>query len=360
MKLIHAADLHMDSAFGALPQNSARLRRAEQRGLLKRISELFNAEKADIMLLSGDLLDSERSYAETGEALCAFCADIAAPVFIAPGNHDYYCASSPYARLRFPQNVHIFKNTAIESVALPELNCTVWGAGFSSRSAPPLVTDFKAGGDGFNIMVMHGAAGDPFSDYNPISEADIAASGLDYLALGHVHSYSGIRTSGKTSWAYPGCPEGRGFDETGEKGVIAAQLDESGFTAQFVPLSLRKYEILKTDISGRDALSAVAAALPGETGMDIYRIILTGETESAPDTAALAAALSPRFFSLEIKDETRPAGDQWDGAGDDTLRGLFIKRLRARFEAASDEDERQTAIRALRLGLAALDNRDIL
>ena len=60
----------------------------------------------------------------------------------------------------------------------------------------------------------------PDSGYGPISPGDIAASRLDYLALGHIHQASGLQREGSTYWAYPGCPEGRGFDELREKKAL--------------------------------------------------------------------------------------------------------------------------------------------
>ena len=105
-------------------------------------------------------------------------------------------------------------------------------------------------------------------------------------------------------------------------------------------------------------LASVLAALPEGAPRDVYRLILTGETDVRPDTAALLAALGSRFFALEIKDKTKPRIDIWAGTGEDTLRGAFLKRMRVRYEAAQDDDAREKTERAVRIGLAALENRD--
>ena len=70
----------------------------------------------------------------------------------------------------------------------------------------------------------------------------------------------GLRRAGETWWAYPGCPEGRGFDETGEKGALLVTLDSSGAEAEFVPLAMRRYEILTADMTGDDPAAMRAAA----------------------------------------------------------------------------------------------------
>ena len=62
------------------------------------------------------------------------------------------------------------------------------------------------------------------------------------------------------------------------------------------------------------------------------------------------------FFSLQLRDDTTLRQDIWDSAGKDTLRGLFLTKLRARYDAAQDDRQRERIEQAVRWGLAALDN----
>ena len=133
LTILHAADLHLDSPFEGLPAGKAAIRREEQRELLARLAELAFTEHVDLVLLAGDLLDSGNTYYETGEELIRALRGIGAPVFIAPGNHDFYSARSPYARLHLPDNVHVFTERGIRSVILPELGTRVFGAAFTDR-----------------------------------------------------------------------------------------------------------------------------------------------------------------------------------------------------------------------------------
>jgi DNA repair exonuclease SbcCD nuclease subunit len=179
---------------------------------------------------------------------------------------------------------------------------------------------------------------------------------MDYVALGHVHSFSGLRRAGDTWYAWPGCPEGRGFDETGEKGALIVQVEPGACQAQFVPLGGRKYALLSVDLSqSPDALSAIEKALPGDTGRDVYRILLTGETDQTPPLAALQQALEGRFFALELRDGTRLRRDIWAERNADSLKGLFLARLWQRLEAADNDRERELVTQAARWGLQALD-----
>ena len=361
LRFLHAADLHLDSPFEGLPARKAAVRRGEQRELLGRMAELVEREKLQLVLLSGDLLDSDNTYYETGEELIRSLGRLTVPVFIAPGNHDYYSDSSPYARLSLPENVHVFKRGEIECVYLPELNTRVYGAAFTDKRSRPLLTGFRAApktAGQLDLLCLHGDYGVRESIYNPISQAELSASGVDYAALGHVHRASGLCRAGSVWYAWPGCPEGRGFDETGEKFVNIVELDGAQCSLRQVSIAKRRYEILRVNVTGSDPLLAVHTLLTDETVRDVYRVILTGEVASPPDLARLKRNLEEFFFELQLRDETHLQQGVWDRAGEDTLRGLFLMKLRERYDAARSEAERQQIEQAARWGLAAIDNRE--
>ena len=358
LKILHAADLHLDSPFEGLGAGKAAIRRKEQRELLARLADLSVTEQVDLVLLAGDLLDSSNTYYETGEELIRALRGIPAPVFISPGNHDWYSAKSPYARLRLPENVHVFTEQTIRSVVLPELRTRVYGAAFTEPNCRSLLDGFRCEKvEGmYNVLCLHGDPVVKDSKYNPITEQQLEHSKLDYAALGHIHKASGLCRAGSTWYSWPGCPEGRGFDETGEKTVNIVTLDESLCELQTVSIAKRRYEVIRLDTEGEDPLLAIPSQIPDDTVSDVYRIILTGETDVPPDLNKLYENLSDMFFELQLRDETRLRRSVWDCAGEDTLRGLFLSRLRERFESAHSEEERIRIEQAARWGLAALDN----
>lgn len=356
IRFLHAADLHLGAPFSALTPEKAAQRRREQLALVGRMFELANAQGCDLVLLAGDIFDAGRVGADTVEAFQRACAACRAEIFIAPGNHDPCRAGSRYLADTWPSNVHIFKTREITRVELPALSCAVYGAGFEAASEDSLLEGFHAEGAGIKLMVLHGDATQKDSPYNAVTRVQMEASGLSYLALGHIHQASGLLKAGGTSYAWPGCAMGRGFDELGEKGVYVGEISDDGeVKLQFLPLGGRKYEILHVE-AGDDALSSILAKLPEKTEDDIYRVILTGEAEPI-DVQALSSILEARFFGLTLRDETRPKKDLWQGAGEDTLRGLFLKTLRAQFDAAEDDEARRTIALAARLGLDAMDGR---
>ncbi len=310
--------------------------------------------ECDIVLLAGDLFDSARIYRDTLDALKALFADIPAEIFIAPGNHDWLAQGSPYLTEQWGSNVHIFTSPEITRVHLEGLNCDVYGAAFTAPEMPPLLQDFRVENpDAVNLMVLHGDL-QAASAYNPISSSDIAASGLDYLALGHVHSAS-VQRFGKTTCAFCGCLMGRGFDECGQKGVLRVTVSKTGCRTEPVPLAPWKYEILPVEI-GENALSSILAALPENTENDCYRIVLTGECEP-PALSELERALAPRFYSLSLRDRTRAKTALWAGAGEDTLRGHFLETLKEKYDRANEDEQRKIAM-AARLVTALMDGRE--
>ena len=358
VRILHAADLHLDSPFESLSGEKAVRCRREQRELLRQLAELCEKERVQLVLLAGDLFDSAVNYYETVEALKEFFDSVSAQVVISPGNHDYCAPGSPWASVRFGDNVHVFQTPAMRSFDFPELGCRVWGAGFTSSLCPPLLGSFRAGGpeERIELGVIHGELTP--GNYNPMTPAQIQNSGLDYLALGHVHSYSGIRHAGRTAYAYPGCPEGRGFDECGEKGVILGTVGRGKADLRFVPLDRRRYEVVRADVTDRDPLQAALEAAAKIRPQDVVRIELVGEYPGRLPVEILEKELEQRFFEVQLRPRVTLPHDVWEGMEENSLRGLFLSAMREKYDAAADDAAREQALRAVKYGLAALDRRE--
>lgn len=349
--ILHAADLHLDSPFAGLSPELAARRRGEQRLLLEDLADLARKETVELVLLSGDILDSEHVYRTTAQALVQTLGEIPCPVFLAPGNHDPYTPYSLYATLSWPENVHIFSDH-VERIDLPEQNCAVYGYGFSSSAleTSPLEGFRVEDPNVINLMCLHADLA-PNSPYGPITEAQIAQSGLTYLALGHIHKGSGLRRTGESWWAYPGCPQGRGFDETGEKGVLLVRAEPGRVSADFVPLCRHRYEGLTIDLTGKDPAAALRAELPAPSPNLACRVELTGECEGL-DLPALRARFEGGYAALRLKDRTRLPQNLWARRGEDNLTGALLQTLWQDLQADPDNERLRLAAR---FALAALE-----
>ncbi len=196
--------------------------------------------------------------------------------------------------------------------------------------------------------------------YNPVTEQKIAATGMNYVALGHVHNSDGIHTAGGVSYAYSGCPEPLGYDEIGAKGIIAGTVSTTGADLKFVKMCTREYKelTLKTDgFANMDELKAAARELIRGNENNALKLILDGECAFSPDTQYLKSTLEDELFALRIKDLTRPIENLELLRKEQTLKGIFTDRLLR--IAEQDELRREEVLYALRLGLAAFDGREV-
>jgi len=334
LKIIHTADIHFDTAFSGLTDTEkAAVRRQDLRTTFSKIIAL--SQNADMLLISGDLFDGNNVSRTTLDFLKhAFSQIRHVKVFICAGNHDCLDDNSVYKHFDFGENVYVF-GTEPEMIETEHVD--VYGVSFkSANDARELLPEFTIKNpQKVNILVMHGNLSG--SDYNPVKLRDIENCGMDYVALGHIHAGSGLKNAGTVYYAYPGCPEGRGFDETGEKGVLALTLAKGYTKADFVPTQQRMYIEEKIDVTEaenvEDIISMVLSKCTEET--HIYRIKLCG-TCSFPISPAVIQN-SVRAFDITVLDETGAAAKLDEISTAFTLKGLFTKFALEEREAL-DED----------------------
>lgn len=345
LKILHSADLHLDSPFAGFSEQQRQLLKKAQQKIPGMIVDLCIREDCDMMLLAGDIFDQQPNR-ETVDNLKRELARCGVPVMIAPGNHDFCWERSPWLAESWPENVFVFTGD-LESVTIQGLDCRVYGAAFRSMDCPALLENFRAeGNEKYRVAVLHGDPVQRRSPYNPVSGPQVQNSALDYLALGHVHKAGAFR-AGETLCAWPGCPMGRGWDETGEKGVCIVTLGEEP-QIQAVSLPTLRFYDLETETGG-DPEAAVDSVLPAVPGEDFYRITLTGSGEV--DTAKLTRQFGV-FPNLEIRDKTEPPLVIWEDADKDTLEGIYFGMLRK----AMEQDPEHAAV----IELAAEISRKLL
>ncbi|MBQ5607617.1 MAG: metallophosphoesterase [Oscillospiraceae bacterium] len=345
MKILHGADWHLDAPM----QGHGEALRQGLAAVPGQIFEIVREEQCDLVLLAGDLFDGAYT-PHTYQNLYDVLKAIAVPVFITPGNHDFCGSDSPWIKELWPENVHIFKSNRIESVALPALDCRVYGAGFESMDCPALLQNFRADcREKYAIGIFHGDPTQIGSPYNPITKAQVLASNLDYLALGHIHKADSF-VAGKTLCAWPGCPMGRGYDEPGEKGVYIVELGDA-VSLRFHPLDTPRFYDLQAEPN------ALGSLLPPVGNENYYRVTLTGCCE-APDLEKLQAEYA-HLPNLVLRDKTTRPVDIWGSLGEDSFEGVYYGLLRQAMESA-DEEEKQELLLAARLSRQLLEGQEVV
>lgn len=351
LKLLHTADWHLDSPFGGFSEEQRQSLRRIQRQIPGKIAALARREHCDLLLIAGDVFDGTPTR-ETLDCLKRALEEAAMPVFIAPGNHDFVAPDSPWLEEIWPENVYVFTGS-LESIAIPSMNLRIYGAGYDSMDCPGLLEGFHVRGEeAHQVMVLHGDPTQKASPYCPITAPQVRGSGLSYLALGHIHK-AGTFHAGDTVCAWPGCPMGRGWDETGDKGVCLVTLEDT-VQVQAVSLDLPRFFDWTIDTEG-NPIAALEATLPPVGTQDFYRVTLTGDGPA--DLPALYSRF-PHLPNLTLRDETQAPVDPWADAGEDTLQGVYFHILRQLM--AENPDQADTIQLAAEISRKLLSGREVL
>ena len=358
LKIVHIADLHLDSPFALSSMTERGEKRQELKDALSDVCDYCLENEIDVLLVAGDLFDGDFVRRETVEFASGCFAKIPKTrVFIAPGNHDAYGSASPYKYCSFPDNVHIFSEETLESVVIPELSCAVYGYGFNSErmTENPLSGIHPFDTERINILVAHGDLDNGASPYYNIKSADLASSDIDYVALGHIHKPSGFMHFGNTVCAYSGCLVGRDFGECGTRGMIAGEIIKGNIALKYIPVTEGGYEEITVDVTEKNIQAiadVVKAKSSGFSEKKHIRIILSGEREEEMDTRMLKDLL-PSFRTLEIKDLTRQSLALDELLKEYSLKGAFARMIKPYLESDSTDISEKASI-ALKYGLDEL------
>ncbi|WP_195986301.1 DNA repair exonuclease [Clostridium sp. D53t1_180928_C8] len=368
VKILHCADLHFDTPFKELNKETSQASKEELLQVFKSIIDLTINENVEVLLIAGDVFDNLTVNKNTLFFISNQIKRIEnVKVFISPGNHDPYNEKSFYRMIKWPENVHIF-NGSMRFKEVEELNLIVWGAGFRNNyEEKTLLREVNEEKDKINIMLIHGeiVSGNSKNQYNPIYINDIYKSNIDYIALGHRHKFSGILKEGRTSYAYSGCPQGRGFDEDGEKGVIIGDVYKGGTDLKFIKTSKREYVIKEIDISNTNTYDEVIFKIievidSEDIKKNFYKIILKGQIKEhfTLNESILMEKLKNKFYYIKIVNDTSIAIDLEELSRDYSIKGKFIESMFNKINNAND-DEKEILELALKIGIKALSEEEV-
>jgi DNA repair exonuclease SbcCD nuclease subunit len=364
VKLLHAADLHIDSplrGLSAYEGSPAEELRTASRGALENLVDLARAESVDAVLLAGDIYDGDWLDYQTGLFFArqmSALRDADIPVYLISGNHD--AQSSITRRLRLPENVHTLDTEGPETIHDEKRGLAVHGQGFAQREVKDnLALAYPAPLGGlFNVGLLHTAltGREGHQEYAPCKVHELQAKGYDYWALGHVHTREVVS---QDPWiVFPGNIQGRHARETGPKGCTLVTVDDLRVTAaEHRDLDVARWEHLRVDVSSAtdldDAADLVGAALRGlpKDRLQAVRISVTGRT-----SAHLALSRDRDRFVNEIRVIATDFGALWvekvrietrplDTPGEGTA-GLIADLRRTADELRADSDRFRTLVTA--------------
>lgn len=369
VKILHCADIHLDSPFKELNKTISLKSKEELLETFKKVIYLVLLEKIEILLIAGDFFDNmSLSKTTINFIMNEFSRIKDTFIFISPGNHDPYNRKSFYKILTWPDNVYIFKGP-MESVIIEKLNVIVWGCGFNEKyHKKTLLKNIKVNKQYINIVVMHGqvSSGNIANEYNPIYLEDMKNSGANYIALGHEHDFSDILKVGETHYCYCGCLSGRGFDEKGPKGVVLGNVYENSVDLKFVPLSKRKYivkEIFLKNISTYEDIKKqiLSSIKENERKQNIYKIILKGYVAEyfIINDSILYEKLENEFYYIKLENKTNVEINLSEGSKDYSLKGKYILAVLEKLNQCTDDYEKEIVSLALKLGIQCFTDEEV-
>ena len=358
MKIIHCADLHLESRMTSnLSADKARERRSELLETFRRMVEYAVKNGVKAVIIAGDMFDTKKvSVSARNRVRAAIEGNPGLDFYYLRGNHDADNFLSHSEEI--PENLHLF-GSEWTSYELPG-GVIVTGA--EPEGGVSICSSLRLDPSKVNIVVMHGQESDQ-SGPDMVCLRELQNRGIDYLALGHVHFYKEEKLDSRGRCCYPGCLEGRGFDECGEHGFVLLDIDENGRVAsEFVPFARRRLYAPEIDITGCMTTDDIAGRIKlrlSEEGCEpssLIKLVLTGrvDVECEKNPELLMSQFKDDYYFVKIDDQSALRVDYEAFIGDISLKGEFIRTVRAA-EGLSDEEKAEI----IRCGIHALMGEEI-
>ena len=400
VKLIHTADLHLDSAFRSrFTKEEAENRRQKQLMAWKELLSFAVEKKVQGILIAGDLFDSPVvSHGTMDFFLSTISEHPEISFFYLRGNHDTentFCYQE-----NLPKNLFLFSEKGkkyrlndrlllagveygTKDISFGENEGATQGVGQAaeqgvgqenvhgaealrkSESESEEESKFlKLKEEDCNILLLHGALyqgtpkGEAVQGEEGIFLKNLEKLPLSYIALGHIHKGGEGKLNNGALWAYPGCLQGRGFDEEGERGFLYLKVEEEKkeIRKEFIPIKQGEFRILEIELLEDEGTLAclkkieVEMEKAGIAKEDSLRIILKGKKglEQERNLRYLQLQLQDSVFFLEIRDECELSWNREEAMKEKSLKGEFLRVVAAADNLSKEEQEE---IIALGMGL---------
>jgi DNA repair exonuclease SbcCD nuclease subunit len=380
------ADVHLGARHDDMGPAAA-AQRERQFEAFKRAIDLALAEKVDLVLVCGDLFDSNSQPKRSVERAAAELGRLAQrhiPAVMIPGTHDCYEAASIYRVFDLAEMsgapadsglVTVLTDTR-PTVEFGHVGITVRARVFPTKRASesPMAAltvnhgDNDTSGRNWQVGMVHGSFAVPGrfdTDEVSFTDAEVAQSGLDYLALGHWHSFREGR-SGKTVWAYSGAPEPVALDQDGAGQVVLVSMEERDGQRRVTvePRTVgrtvfRKMEIDAASLASQSDLEARLKELASPDLVLDARVVGVRGDDLDLSVDELERQLAGGFLRIRVRDASSAALPEAPVAPPDTILGAFTRDFGTRIvdhETRGDMERAAELREALRLGIVLLDD----
>lgn len=365
MKLIHCSDLHLDSRMNTnLEKEKAKERKGEILHTFERMIQYASQNKIAAVLIAGDMFDTKNISLVTRNVVLHNILEHSEIIFYyLRGNHDSDNFLSGLEEI--PDNLKMF-GSEWTVYGEAEGRISIAGMELSKENAESAYVSLVLDSDKFNIVMLHGQESQSAAKDKAeiIHLKALRNKGIDYLALGHVHMYKKEKLDARGTYCYPGCLEGRGFDECGEHGFVVLDIDEETgeYTHEFVRFARRILYTVEVDVTDCQttaemiAKAEVSLEQAGCKDTGLVKIVLKGmlDVECEKDIEYFQERLGQRFYYVKVYDETKLRIDVGDYMLDESLKGEYVRQVMAD-DSISEEDK----MIIIRYGLQAIAGEEV-
>ncbi len=347
MKIIHCADIHLGSKLASkFPGNISDERKREVLDTFSRMVDYAKKNQVKVIMLSGDVFDKDKPAKKDKTFFYSAIKNNPEIDFLyLNGNHD---KEGSYTDNDIP-NLKTFSKDDFISYAYGDVVIT--GIEMNEDNAKAYYSKLMLDDKKINILMLHGDVSDSVG-MDKVKISELRDKGIDYLALGHIHSYKTGKIDDRGVWAFSGCLEGRGFDECGEKGFILVDVTDK-LSFSFVPFAKRTIHDINVDITSAsdlyEAQRIVHSKVDSVSREDILNITLKGDVpvDTEIDEKDIENSLSD-FYFVRVKNKTSVKINASDYTDDRSLIGEFIRAVSDNGEY-NDEEKKDIITLGLRL-----------
>lgn len=390
MRIIHCADIHLDSQMTSyLDSGMARKRRKEIFNTFCSMLDFAQENRVDAIIIAGDLFDTDKISMNTVKAVTdEIHRHGEVTVFYLPGNHDR--KDNIFRGCNIPDNMIVLSGKwsywrlnevyGVQEIRtgqkMPDETVILAGCVLDEYTDADTYDHLQLPENTVNIVTLHGQIYENGGRNNAdsIDIRRLQNRCIDYLALGHVHAYQDGRLDHRGRYCYPGCLEGRGFDECGEHGFVMLDVDAlSGvIRSRFVPWAYRRISEIQVDVTGMTDMleveDTIAERLYSESrnsdmerirdtdGLDIVRVILAGDSFTLEDISVehISERFKDSFFYFSVLDRTYKGDGQTGYENEVSLKGEFVRTVMA---SQLSQDDKEYIIA---MGIRALAGEEIV
>ena len=253
-------------------------------------------------------------------------------------------------------------------IEAPEDNSviTINGVELTADNSNVIYNSLVLDSNNYNIVTLHGqeAMSSSKDKTEVISLKELKNKAIDYLALGHIHSYKMEQLDSRGVYCYPGCLEGRGFDECGEHGFVLLDIKDNKLVGnEFISVSYRN--LYEEDVDISECMNSVEMAekvrevlyKKDYASASLIKVVLTGQIDinAEKNLTYITENFKNDYYYFKLYDHTSIKVDYSSYQYDKSLKGEVVRLVES-----DDTLDDITKASIIKIGIDALSGEEFI